>query len=346
MKKYVSALLAVTVSLAFLAGCGGQSSSGVSSQVSSSSAPVSEAQSQVADKIDIRVAGLKGPTTMGMVKLMSDAEAGQTKNNYTVEMYGTADELNGKLIKGDIDIAALPANVASVLYNKTQGEIQVAAINTLGVLYMVESGDSIHSIADLKGKTIYSTGKGTTPEFVLNYLLKENGLVVGTDVMVEYKSEATEVAAMLKESDDAIAVLPQPYVTAVLAQNENFRVALSLTEEWNNVAPESSLVTGVLVVRREFAEKNPEAFQGFLDEYKQSIAFTEQDVAAAAELVVRFGIVEKAPIAEKALPECNIVYIDGSEMKAKLSGYLQVLFEEKAESVGGEMPADDFYWGA
>ena len=294
-----------------------------------------------------RIAGLKGPTTMGMVKLMSDAEAGETHQDYQVTMYGAADEVVPLLVKGDIDLAAIPANLAANLYNQTEGKVQVAAINTLGVLYVVTTGDDVKSVEDLKGKTVYSTGKGTTPEYVLNYILKENGIDPEKDLTVEYKSEATEVAAALQAADEgAIAVLPQPYVTAAQSQIEGLNVALNLTEEWNKVSTDSDLVTGVLVASTEFIEQNEAAFEEFLKDYQASIEWVNSNTADAAELVANYGIVAKAPLAQKALPACNITYVDGAEMKTKLSGYLQVLFDQNPKAVGGAMPGDDFYYGA
>lgn len=353
MKKLVSLVLAVCMAVG-LAGCGaasGSSSSAVSS-ASQASSSQSEAVSSAApsepaaEKTDFVIAGMKGPTTMGMVKLMSDAEAGTTRHNYQVDMYATAQEILPLMVKGEIDVAMLPANVAGNLYNQTEGKVQVAAINTLGVLYVVETGDTIHSVADLKGKTIYSTGKNNTPEYTLNYILSQNGIDPATDVTIEYKSEATEVTAMLAEAGEgAVAVLPQPYVTIASTQNENLRVALDLTEEWDKVNAESTLVTGVLVVNSDFAKENEAAFAEFLEDYAASIEYVNSNVAEAAELVANYGIVPKAAVAEKALPACNIVYIAGEEMKADLQGYLQVLYDQNPDSVGGALPGDDFYYG-
>lgn len=292
----------------------------------------------------IRIASLKGPTTMGMVKLMSDAEAGETAHDYQVTMYGTADEVVPLVVQGQVDVALVPANLASVLYNRTDGAVQVAAVNTLGVLYVVETGETISSVADLAGRTIYSTGKGTSPEYVLNHILTENGLDPATDLTVEYRSEATELAVLLAEADDAVAVLPQPYVTIVQSQNPDVRVALSLTDEWDAVSPESGLVTGVLLVRRAFADANEAALADFLSDYEASTAFTNENVPEAAELVAGYGIVPSAAVAEKAIPACNITYLEGEELRTRLGGYLEVLYAANPESVGGALPGDDFYY--
>lgn len=328
MKKLITVLLAIVLCLGLFAGC-----AATETKEPDSAAPTT-----------FRVASLKGPTTMGMVKLMKDAENGSAKHNYQFEMFGTADEVVPKLVNAELDVALLPCNLASILYNRTEGTVQVAAINTLGVLYIVESGDTVHSIQDLAGKTVYSTGKGTTPEFALNYILNENGIEPGKDINIEYKSEATEIAAMLKDAENTIAVLPQPYVTAVQMQNEKVRVALSLTEEWDKVSKESSLVTGVVLVRKAFAEENALAFSEFLDEYKASTEYVNANVEEAAVWVESYGIVAKAPIAVKAIPACNITYIEGDDMKAKVSGYLEVLFNADPKSVGGALPKDDFYF--
>lgn len=344
MKRVMSLGLSLALAIS-LAACSGSVSEAVSS--ASATAEPTAAPEAEAPVTTFRIAGLKGPTTMGMVKLMSDAEAGETHQDYQVTMYGAADEVVPLLVKGDIDLAAIPANLAANLYNQTEGKVQVAAINTLGVLYVVTTGDDVKSVEDLKGKTVYSTGKGTTPEYVLNYILKENGIDPEKDLTVEYKSEATEVAAALQATDEgAIAVLPQPYVTAAQSQIEGLNVALNLTEEWNKVSTDSDLVTGVLVASTEFVEQNEAAFEEFLKDYQASIEWVNSNTADAAELVANYGIVAKAPLAQKALPACNITYVDGAEMKTKLSGYLQVLFDQNPKAVGGAMPGDDFYYGA
>lgn len=346
MKKTMAIFACMLAMLMLLVACGGaSSSSGAGSQLGSSSVVSVSTGVPETQKTTFRIAGLKGPTTMGMVKLMSDAEAGQTNHDYQVEMYGAAPEVNALLINGDIDVAMVPANVASVLYNQTGGQVRVAAINTLGVLYVVQTGNSVQTMADLKGKTLYSTGKGQTPEFVLNYLLEQNGLDPEKDVTIEYKSEATEVAAMLAESEDAVAVLPQPYVTAVQMQNDKVSIALDLTQEWNKVATDSALVTGVLVARTEFIEQNEVAFAEFMQDYQNSIEWVNANTADAAQLIAQYGIVEKAPVAEKALPLCNITFVAGNEMQTMLNGYLQVLYNQQPEAVGGQVPDELFYYG-
>lgn len=282
---------------------------------------------------------------MGLVRLMDQAADGSAAGSYDFTMVTAADELLGKMVSGDLDIALVPANVASVLYNKTEGGIAVIDINTLGVLDIVASDDSIKSIADLKGKTLSLTGKGTTPDYVIHYLLSANGLSED-DVTLEYKSEPTEVAAVLKEQPEAIGLLPQPFVTAACAQNENLNIVLDLTEEWQKVQGEggSQLVTGVTVVRKAFLEEQPEAVVTFLTEHAASAEFANSSPDEAAELIAAAGIIEKAPVAKKALPYCNITCITGEDMKTALSGYLQVLFDQDAKSVGGKLPGDDFYY--
>ncbi len=352
MKKIVALMLALVLVLS-LAACG-QAGSGSSAPQSSSAAatptpaPASEPASEpAAEPASYTIAGLKGPTTMGMVKLMDDAEQGLYTNSYTVNMYGAADEIVPLLSKGELDMAAIPANLAATLYQKLEGKVQVAAINTLGVLYVVTTGNvEVNSAADLAGKTVYSTGKGTTPEYALNYILTQNGLDPATDLTIEYKSESTEVLSAMQTAGDAVAVLPQPYVTTAQMQVEGLKVALNLTEEWDKVSPDSALVTGVLLARTDVIEANPAAFDQFLADYQASIKWVTANTADAAQLVAKYEIVPKAEVAEKALPACNITWLAGSEMKAKLSGYLQTLYDQDPASVGGAMPDDGFYYGA
>ena len=350
MKKILSLLLAFSLALS-LAACGGSASSAASSAAVSeaaSSAAASEEEEAAAPLSvtePLRIAGLKGPTTMGLVNLLSMEQAGTAAMDYDLQLYGAADEIVPLLIKGELDMAAIPANLAATLYQKTNGGIQAVAVNTLGVLYVVEQGDTVHSMADLKGRTILSTGKGTTPEYVLRYLLTANGLDPDKDVDIQYYSEATEVTAQMASTQDAIAVLPQPYVTAAGLKDDTLRVALDLTAEWDKVA-DTQLITGVTVVRKAYAEEHPDVVAAFLADYAQSVNAANTDLDGTAALCEEQGVVAKAAIAKKALPNCNIVCLTGEELKADVSGYLQVLYDADPAAVGGTLPGEDFYWTA
>lgn len=296
------------------------------------------------EKIEVTIASLKGPTSMGLVKVMEDAKEGVAANDYKFTIAGAADEITAGIIKGDYDIAAIPCNLAAVLYNKSKGGLKVAGINTLGVLYILETGDEIKSVEDLKGKTIYSTGKGTTPEYTLNYLLSSYGIDPEKDVTIEYKSEATEVAALFSEEADAIAMLPQPFVTTVMMKNDKLKIALDVAKEWDKVSNNtSSVVTGVVVVNKEFLENNKEAVDAFLSEYEASAKYVNENVDEAASLIEQFDIVAAA-VAKQAIPNCNITLIQGDEMQTKVNGYLETLFNQNPETVGGTMPDDMFYY--
>lgn len=305
--------------------------------------PTAEPTQAPAAKLDINVAALKGPTSLGMLKLMQDSEDGTAANNYNFTIAGAADEITAGIIKGEFSLAAVPCNLASVLYNKSNGGVTLLAINTLSVLYIVETGNEINSVADLKGKTIYSTGKGTTPEYTLRHLLKSAGIDPDKDVTMEYKSEATEVAAILAEADNAIAMLPQPFVTTAMMQNDRIRIALDVNAEWGKLDNGNTVVTGVLVANTKFLNENKEAVLAFLDEYKASTSYTVEQVDEAAALAEKFGII-KAAVAKKAIPYCSISFIDGADMKTKVSAYLNVLYTENPSAVGGNMPGDEFYF--
>ena len=286
----------------------------------------------------LRVGSLKGPTTMGLVNLMSEVENG-AKSGYSFEMQSQPDVIMSELVSGKLDIALLPANVAAVAYNKTNHGVSAIDINTLGVLYCVTGDESVKSVKDLAGKTVLSTGQGASPEYDLNYLLEKNGV---TDCDVQFKSEATEIAALLKQDPSQIAILPQPFVTVATAQNDQLKVAFSLTDEWKSVSPDSKLLTGVTVGRNEVLENRAADVDQFIADHQASTEKANTDVDATAELVAKYGIIAKAPVAKKALPNCNIVASD--EMKTDLAGYLQVLCDANPKSVGGTMPEDDFYY--
>lgn len=337
MKKKITAiLLAAAMMVTAFAGCG---------KAEKETENPKETREEVAEKtekapIDVDIMALKGPTAMGLVEMME-------KSDYNFSIVASVDEVSPKLLQGETDIAAIPANLASVLYNRTEGEIQVLAINTLGVLYIVENGETIQSAADLKGKTIYASGKGATPEYALNYILSSNGINPETDVTIEWKSEHSECVAALASQENSVAMLPQPFVTTAQAKNSQIRTALDLTKEWDALQKDgeqkSSMITGVVVARKEFAEENPEEIQEFLKEYHISVDYVNENVKDAAQLIEKYDIVP-AVVAEKALPACNIVCIDGEEMKEKLSGYLEVLNAQNPQAVGGEIPENDFYY--
>ena len=355
--KHWKQLLALVLTLALalsLAGCGktDPQDTGAEDQTQTeeqTEEPVSESYA---------IAALKGPTAMGLVKLMSDTDEkaaqmldsskpyeGEVGNLYTFTLAASADEVSPLLMKGELDMACVPANLAAVLYQKTEGDIVTLAVNTLGVLYIVENGNAVTSMADLAGKTIVASGKGSTPEYALRYLLSENGLDPDADVTIDWKSEHSECVTALATGAATIAMLPQPFVTVAENKISGLRTALDLTEQWDALDNGSALLTGVIVARREVVEQNPAAVDAFLKDYAGSVEWVNANPADAAELIGSYGIVEAA-VAEKALPHCNIVCITGAEMKDKLSGYLQVLFDADASSVGGALPGDNFYYGA
>ena len=290
------------------------------------------------DDTEIRIAALKGPTGMGMVKLADK----QNYPNYTVSIEASPDALNPRIISGEVDVAAVPVNLASVLYNKLDGDISVLAVSTLGVLYVVEAGSEVNSVADLAGKTVYATGQGATPEYILNYLLDKNG--VAGSVEVNYVGEHAALATMLADGSAEIGMLPEPNVTSTLAGNDNLRIALNLTEEWNKVCS-TELVQGVVIARKSFVNEHPEAIEQFLREYEKSSAFVNENIDEAAKLIVDAGILGNVEIAKKAIPNCNISFSKGEAMHKAVEGMLTVLFEANPKSIGGKLPDKDFYCG-
>ena len=318
MKKIISAILTFALGAMLITGC-----------------------SEKEDNVNIRVGSLSGPTTIGIVNLMDDAEKGNTANAYEFTVATQPDEVAAMLNNGSIDIALIPANLASVVYNKTSGSISVIDINTLGVLYCLSTDESISSVSDLSGKTVITTGQGATPEYAMNYLLEQYGV---TDCTLDFRADGQEVIAALSQGQGDIAILPQPAATSACANVEGMKVAFSLNEQWDAVTDDSILVTGVTVVRNEFLEEHPLAVEVFLEAHSASAEKALSDVEGTAALVVAQGIVPAEPVAQKAIPLCNIVCITGEEMKADLSGYLQTLYDQNPQAVGGALPADDFYY--
>ena len=295
-------------------------------------------------EVKANVYGIAGPTGIGLANLMKDAKADGGSLDYNIQLAASNDEIVAKITNKEADIAAVATNLASTLYNKTNGGIKVLAVNTLGVLNVVTKGIEVNSIADLKGKTIYSTGQGANPEYILNKILEANNLKVGEDVTVEFVSQPAELIAKIVPQKEAIVIAPQPVATTITVQDADAKIVINLNDEWNKFS-KNKLVMGCIIARSEYVEENPEAIEAFLKDYEASIKAVSEDIDGTAAVCEEFGIIPKAAIAKKAIPYCNIVFEDGDEMKSDLSAYLDFLFKANPKSVGGKLPADDFYYG-
>ncbi len=293
---------------------------------------------------DISVACMTGPTGVGMAKLMADSDAKLTANNYTFTVAGDATGINEKFVKGEINIASVPTNVAATLYNKTNGKVRILAVNTYGVLSILAKDSGIDSIDDLKGKTVYSTGKGQNPEFILKYILEKNGINPETDLTINYVS-STDLVAKLVSGEADIALAPEPAATTVLVKNKELNRVLSINDEWSKVS-DTTLMMGCVIALDSYIAENEAAVEKFLEEYKASLEFAKTDVDNAAKHCATYKITASEDIAKKAIPTCNLCYVTGKEMKTNVNGYLNVLFTADKKAVGGAMPADDFYYKA
>lgn len=336
MKKGI-ALILIFVMLFMISGC--------TKEVETPDLTTEQTTEAAKEKIDINVAALIGPTGMGMVDLMEKSALGETANHYNFELTGAPDALVGKVISGELDIIAVPTNLALVLYNKTEGNVQLAAVNTLGVLFVLENGNEIHAIDDLKGKTINVSGKGAVPDFAAQYLFKEAGLAIETDVTMDYSLEHADLATAMVSGDIKIGMLPQPHVTTALMRNPDLRIALDITEEWQKTSDgKDQLMMGAIIVQKAFAEAHPDAVNAFLDEYKASVEYVNNNVPEAAKLIEKYGILPNASIAEKAIPLSNIVYIDAVDARASLDSFFKILHTLEPKSVGGKLADEGFYY--
>jgi len=284
----------------------------------------------------LRIGALKGPTAMGLVKMMKDNEG---KDNYAFTLFGSPDALVPSLMKGELDLACVPVNLAAILYANSKGAIKVVNVNTLGVLYIVERGESVKTLADLKGRTLYASGKASTPEYVLNHLLTSAGI---GDITAEWKAEHAEVLAALMADETGVALLPQPFVTIAQSKSPDIKVALDLNQEWEALG-QGTLITGVTVARQDVIAQHGDALADFLGDYEASVAYVNANVKEAAALIGEFDIFA-APMAEKALPHCSISFVKGEEMKSMLTPFYQMLFDQNPQTTGGSLPDDDFYY--
>ena len=332
MKKVLSFILvlALTVSFALLGSC---------------------EEKTPGERKDIKIAVLKGPTALGMLKLMKDTEDGKNSNEYIIDIANEPTEIVAKVTSGEVDIAAVPTNLALQLYNKANKEVQLAALNTLGVLYLIERGDSIKSIEDLRDRTVYVSGQGATPEFIVRYILEQNGINPDHDLHIIYSTDHAAVASLCIADPDLVelAIMPEPVISNVLIKSENYRIALDITKEYEKACAISNiqdtfLAMGGIIVNREFAQNNKEALNAFLDEYKASVEYVNSNVSEAADLAVEYEIVPSKAIAQSAIPKCNIVLITGSEMRNGIEQFFKVLYDSEPSSIGGKLPEADFYY--
>lgn len=333
-KKFLMVLLAAIMVLSFAA-CSGETDT--SGNPTNAPAGDTKVDPLTLPPVDVRVIALKGPTGMGMAKLMEDG--------YEINLVSAPEDVSAEVIKGNVDIAAVPVNLAATLYKKTEGAVKIAAVNTLGTLHVVENGNTVNSISDLKGKTVYFTGEGTTPEYTLRYILTKNGIDPDKDVEIIYLSEHAELSAQMVSGDVKLGILPEPFVTTTISQNADIRDAIDLSDEWDKVAEnDSKLTMGCIIVSKEYAENHKEDLDVFLAQYKASIEYVNGDVDAGSELVAKHGIIPKAAVAKKAIPGCNMAFMVGEEMKSAAGGFLKVMFDANPKSIGGTMPDDAFYY--
>ncbi len=350
MKKIVSLLLALTLVFA-LAACGGNSGKTPEQDpkpVETNDPVETQDPVETADPVDVNLYVLSGPTGIGAVNLRAKAEAGEKlTNNYHVTMTGANDEVVAAVSNGEADIACVATNLAATLYNKTEGGVRVLAVNTLGVLSILTNGTEVNAVADLKGKTIYSPGQGANPEYILRYVLQGNGIDPDNDVTIQFVGEGSELMTVWQSEPDALIMAPQPVATSLLMHNEGAATVLDMTEGWERTSGgKSTLMMGCVIVRTAFLEEHPEAVKGFLSDYAASIEAAQTDLEGTAALCEQYGIIPKAALAMKAIPQCGLTFVTGAEMKEQLSGYLAVMFDANPKSVGGKLPGDDFYYGA
>ncbi|MDR1892331.1 MAG: ABC transporter substrate-binding protein [Oscillospiraceae bacterium] len=348
MKKITTIVLALTLALVVVASaaCKPDNPTLDISQTESQSSAASSGE-----RYTVKAAALRGPTGVSMLKLMEDSEKGATANPYEFSIYSDPTDVSAKIINGEFDVAALPTNLAAVLYQKTNKKIKIVALDTLGVLYLLENGEAVKSVADLKGKTVTMAvaGQGATPEFALKYILGQNGLDPEKDVTIEYRGEHSDVAALAVSGEVKICLLPEPNVTPVLSGNASARVALDITKEWKSAAektgsPQGELAMSCIVATQDFISAHNTEFDAFMAEYKASCEYVTSNPDDTAALAEKFTVIPKAAVAKKAIPNCNIVYIDGADMQARAAGYLEVLYGFAPASVGGELPDEQFYY--
>ena len=349
MKRKLFLMLVAVIAAFALVACGGNNEPETTTAAQQAETTTTETTTEayVPEEVDERegrnltIATPRGPAALGMLHLIDSAEL---RNEYEFAFVGAPDEIPPMLVRGEVDIAAVPPNMAAILANNPNLDVQVVALTTLGVLHIVDATGTINSVEDLRGRTIYSAGSGGTPEFILNHVLIGNGLTPGVDVTVNFRSEHTEIAALIEGGLAEIAMLPEPFATATVNRIEGLEYALDMTAEWAAISPDAGLTMTAVVVRSEIIENHPDAISLFLEELEESIRFVQNDVDAAAELAVEHEIIPAVPVARLAIPRSNVTFIAGAQMQAYLHGVLEVFYAANPQAVGGQMPNEDFYF--
>ena len=338
MKRIFAGLMAAVLSLSLLAGCGQEGGTAPAAEENQQES----VQAGYEEGLTTRIAALKGPTAMGLVCLMDDNQAEDAP--YTFELYTSGDEIVPLIAQGEVDVALIPTNLAATLYQRTEGGVQVLDVNAGNVLYVVSHDETLNSLEGLKGKTVYMTGKGTSPDWTLQYLLGKAG-ISADELTIEFKSEATEVVSALAQDSTAVGVLPQPFATVAMMQDQELSLNFPLENAWKEYSLDGSgIATGVTVVRTAFAEEHPAAVAQFVADHQQSVAAAEEDPARAAQLIEEAGIV-KAAVAQQVIENFNpMAATAGEEMQSWVSGYLEMLYEIAPDAVGGQLPDEGFYY--
>ncbi|WBW98302.1 ABC transporter substrate-binding protein [Oceanirhabdus sp. W0125-5] len=296
------------------------------------------------EPVSVSIASLKGPTSIGMIKLIDDDTSITSDNvSVSIEVIPSPDLLVPRLLNEELDIAAVPVNVASKVYNATKGKYEVAVINTLGVLYIVSNDESLDSIEDLKGQTIYCGTPGATPDFILQNLMNKNGLIPDENIIIDYSLKNSELAQAVISGDVQYAILPEPFATMVSLKNKNIKRSINIQDEWNKVEKSAEIIMGALVIKKEFREKNSEFINKFLDEYENSVSWVNDNPVDGGKLLEKHEILPNSKIAELSIPNCNVVYIDAQSKQDEIINFLKILYDFDKKSVGGNLPDEKFF---
>lgn len=274
-----------------------------------------------------KLAVFNGVTSLGVAKLVKDRGYA-----YESSLYTDLSEVENLIKNGGADMAAVPVESAARLFNETKGAVKIIAVNNLGVLHLVTGDESIKTLADLKDKTVYATGKGTAYEHIMNFIFEKNAI----SPKVEYVATEAELVTLAIEGKADICIIPEPYATKVVFENTKMKRVIDLSDEWNKFS-EAPLVQGVIVARTEYIEQNPEYIEQFLFQNEISVNFLNENIDAGADMLYNGQYFSTFDLARECVPACNLYFMKGEEMKAAVKVVYDVL---PAELTGGTVSAD------
>ncbi|MDX9846980.1 MAG: MqnA/MqnD/SBP family protein [Tenuifilaceae bacterium] len=289
----------------------------------------------------VTIATLKGPSAMGMIKLIDSLNHTSDKR-IRVEILNEPIQVRKMVIDGTADFAILPTTMAAILYNRGI-DYQLAAIPVWGTLYLFGTDTTITAWNMLRGKTINLMGKGMTPDVLFKHLLIENGINPDVDVRLDYRFPThIDLANAVAAGQAKLGVISEPLVSLVMERNSKIKAIFDLNAEWQKVM-DMPIAQTAFLVKGELANANKELVDRILKSYDYSTQWVNQNPDSAAHLIVKYDILPSVEVARKSIPRSNLYFSRVRSIRMEIESYLNVFYQMNPDIVGGRLPDENFY---